>query len=70
MANIGDTIVVGDNSGGSFYKAGARGKVVQIDHDGDVWADFRNMGNPFGSFDESCDGTWCLSADRYTVVES
>jgi hypothetical protein len=70
MAKVGDLVRVVHGDEPYFYP-GTLARVKEIDADGDVRGDFRDLGNAEGTFDPDCDGTWCVGrGGEFVVVPS
>lgn len=55
--------------GGGYFQKGTRAVLKSMDGE-HWWADFRGQGNPFGSFDDSIDGVWCVGTGiGFEVIE-
>ena len=78
MAKIGDVVRMIEGHP-PYTTDGVVGRVVLVDEDGDLWADFANMGNPDGSFKVGERGSnrsdplsgptvWCVGKDNYAMV--
>lgn len=67
---VGDVIRIKEGVRSSYYEPGTLARVYKIDHEGDPWANFSEMGNPEESFRPTCGGRWCVDPEHCEVVEA
>ena len=66
----GTAVIITNAANEEFYKNGAKAVLVEMDEDGDWWANFRGQGNPEGSFKDHDDGIWCIGREGTIFEES
>lgn len=65
----GDLVVI-NKGADSFFQAGLKARLVRFDILVKEWeADFRYLGNPEGSFDDTIDGMWYIGNGKQATFE-
>lgn len=62
---IGDVVRIIDDASAGFFSKGCLARLRGQSGKAEWRADFRNLGNPEGSFDDSCDGEWFVSQKSF-----